>query len=760
MIVEDEEIVAADIQMSVEKMGYSVCATASSGIEAIKKANLTRPDLILMDIVLKGVMDGIEAATEIKTLYKIPVVYLTAFGEDSILKRAKIAEPYGYILKPFRDKDLQIVIEISIYKKQAEARIKKIENWLATILKSIGDAVIASDKERRITFMNSVAEKLTGWNKEDALGKKLTEVLNIKDQNLDDLEKYLVEKVITEGLIINLIEDRLLIAKDGTELSISDSIAPIKYDNDETTGSVIVFRDITDHKSAKEALIESEERYRTVFNSAGDAILIHGEEALQMLAVNTMACNRLGYTHAELMSMKISQIDSPDEAQHIPERVQRLMKLGHIIFETVHMRKDGSLIPTEVSVRRITWGGQTSMISICRDITDRKIAESEHLELEHQYRHAQKMEAIGRLAGGVAHDFNNMLGIIMGYAELTLMKLNPSDPLYDDINEILNAAKRSSELTRQLLAFSRNQKTAPQVINLNDRISQSEKMLRRLIGEDIEFKFIQGTDLCTVEIDPSQIDQILANLAVNSRDAIVGVGSIVIETSNAVLDQAFCNKHPGITTGVYVLISFKDSGFGMNNTTMERIFEPFFSTKGDRGTGLGLSTVYGIITQNKGFVDVYSEEGKGTTFKIYIPRCDKNPEVTQEIIIDKSLKGTETILVVEDEESILRFCKRVLEEYSYKVITATNPGEAIVLTEKHKGKIHVIITDVIMPYMNGKELSERIKLLMPGIEVIFMSGYTADIIDHLSVLDENQRFIHKPFLPENLLRIVRKVLDL
>ena len=254
MIVEDEEIVATDIQTSIEKMGYAVCAMASSGMEAIQKADSTRPDLILMDIVLKGSMDGIEAATRIKELYKIPVVYLTAFGDDSILQRAKVTEPYGYITKPFNQRELEIAIEISIYKKQAEDRLRKMEFWLATVLKSIGDAVIASDKDRRITFMNAVAEKLTGWNHEDALGRNLTEVLNIKDRDLLDLETHLVEKVITEGLIFNLIEDRLLIAKDGSELPISDSAAPIKNDNNESPGSVIVFRDITEHKQLEENL--------------------------------------------------------------------------------------------------------------------------------------------------------------------------------------------------------------------------------------------------------------------------------------------------------------------------------------------------------------------------------------------------------------------------------------------------------------------------------------------------------------------------
>jgi len=262
MIVEDEEIVVADIQASVEKLGCCVCAAASSGEEAIRKAGATRPDLVLMDIMLKGPMDGIDTATRIKELYRIPVVYLTAFGDDELLQRAKISEPSGYIMKPYRDRELQIAIEIAIYKRQAEDRIEKVERWLATVLKSIGDAVIASDKERRVTFMNSVAENLTGWKHEDALGKRITEVLNIKDQDLQDLERHLVEKVITEGLIINLMEDRLLIAKDGTEIPISDSVAPIKDENNEIPGIVLIFRDITDRKRAEERLKDTLGRLR------------------------------------------------------------------------------------------------------------------------------------------------------------------------------------------------------------------------------------------------------------------------------------------------------------------------------------------------------------------------------------------------------------------------------------------------------------------------------------------------------------------
>jgi len=381
MIVEDEEIVVADIQTSVEKMGYYVCATASSGQEAIRKADLTRPNLVLMDIMLKGSMDGIETAAQIKELYKIPVVYLTAFGDDDLIQRAKISEPYGYIMKPYKDRELQIAIEISIYKKKAEDRIEKIEHWLATVLKSIGDAVIASDKERRITFMNAVAEKLTGWKQKDALGKKLTEVLNIKDQDLSDLEKHLVEKVITEGLIINLIEDYLLIAKDGTEIPISDSVAPIKGGTGEIPGSVLIFRDITKRKQAEEALINSEAKYRNIFENAMEGIYQSTPEG-RFVTVNAAFARMAGYdSQVELME-SITDITSqlyvhPEDRNRFHEIMATTGTVRN--FEVEFCRKDGSTFWVVINSRAVRddQGQIRYYEGIAEDITLRKQAEEQ-----------------------------------------------------------------------------------------------------------------------------------------------------------------------------------------------------------------------------------------------------------------------------------------------------------------------------------------------------------------------------------------------
>ena len=338
-------------------------------------------------------------------------------------------------------------------------------------------------------------------------------------------------------------------------------------------------------RQAEEALRESEEKYRTLFDSAGDAIFIHDTEA-RMLAVNPAALERFGYTHAELTSRTIDQIDTPEEAAHAPDRITRLMEQGSLTFETVHRHKDGSFIPTEVSARRITWDAAPAIMSICRDITWRKQAEREKTKLESQLRQAQKMESVGRLAGGVAHDFNNMLSVILGYAELAMDRLNPSDPLHADLQEILSAARHSADITQQLLAFARKQIVSPKVLDPNETVEGILKMLRRLIGENIDMVWLPGSGIWPIKMDPAQIDQILANLCVNARDAIAGVGKITIKTGGTTVDSAYCDGHAEAVPGDYVLLTVSDDGSGMNPETLDKLFEPFFTTKEmDKGTG-------------------------------------------------------------------------------------------------------------------------------------------------------------------------------
>jgi signal transduction histidine kinase/PAS domain-containing protein/CheY-like chemotaxis protein len=391
----------------------------------------------------------------------------------------------------------------------------------------------------------------------------------------------------------------------------------------------------------------------------------------------------------------------------------------------------------------------------------RKQAEKEKLQLEEQLRQAQKMESVGRLAGGVAHDFNNMLSVIIGHANLTLMKLEPGEAIHTSMEEILKAAERSADLTRQLLAFARKQTIAPKVLDLNLIVSGILKMLQRLIGEQIELVWNNQDELWPVKVDPSQIDQILANLCVNASDSISGGGKIFIETGNALVDEGYCATHAGFVPGDYVRLTVSDNGCGMDRETRARIFEPFFTTKDlGAGTGLGLATVYGIVKQNCGFINVYSEPGVGTSLTIYLPRHQGRAEELLRPELPEAVPGgRETLLVVEDEASILDVTTMILTRLGYRVLPASDPGAALALAKEHADEIHLLVTDVVMPGMNGLELATELQTLFPGIKRLFMSGYTADVIAHHGVLDEGLQFIHKPFSLPALGAKVREVLD-
>jgi len=391
----------------------------------------------------------------------------------------------------------------------------------------------------------------------------------------------------------------------------------------------------------------------------------------------------------------------------------------------------------------------------------REKSESERRSLEAQLIQAQKMESVGRLAGGVAHDYNNMLGVIIGYTELALMRTDPANPVRAHLEEILKAARRSADITRQLLAFARKQTVVPRVLDLNETVEGMLKMLRRLIGEDIDLAWLPETNLWPIKIDATQIDQILANLCVNARDAIAGVGKITIETENIRFDEDYCADHAGFVPGEFVLLAVSDDGKGMPPEIVERVFEPFFTTKSaGLGTGLGLATVYGIVKQNDGFINVYSEPGKGTTIKIYLPRhAGPSVEVHAESAAEIELSRGETILLVEDEPQMMKMGKLMLEKIGYQVLTASTPSEATRFASEHAGRIHLLITDVVMPEMNGRDLANRLQSLYPDLKILFMSGYTANTIAHRGVLDEGVNFIQKPFSMRDLAAKVRAALE-
>lgn len=455
-----------------------------------------------------------------------------------------------------------------------------------------------------------------------------------------------------------------------------------------------------------------------------------------------------------MRSMSMSQINTlPPEV--IKGDMEQALNLKRTHFEFKHRKADGSVVDVEVFSSRVPFGDKIYLHSIVHDITEKR-------HLQNQLLQALKMESIGRLAGGVAHDFNNMLSVILGHAEISLGQVEKTNPLYENLQQIMLAAERSANLTRQLLAFARKQTVSPQVLNLNETVAGMLKMLRRLIGEDVDLEWKPAANLSDIMIDPTQIDQILANLCVNSRDAISDNGRVIIETANTSFDEAFCDAHPGCNPGEFVSISVADTGCGMDQDTLTRIFEPFFTTKEvGKGTGLGLPTVYGIVKQNNGFVDVVSEPGAGTKFTIYFPKYIGKSEIIREVAATNNpVRGQETILLVEDEVSILKMTKLMLERMGYKVIASSTPGEAIRLAGEHAGEIHLLITDVVMPEMNGRDLAKSLLSLYPGLKRLFMSGYTADVIAHHGVLGPGIHFIQKPFSAKSLASKVREVLDI
>ena len=401
------------------------------------------------------------------------------------------------------------------------------------------------------------------------------------------------------------------------------------------------------------------------------------------------------------------------------------------------------------------------LLNMTKLISEMTFQKLEQMELTAQFQQAQKMESVGRLAGGVAHDYNNMLGVILGFTELAIEKVNPSEPLHADLMEILAAAKRSTAITRQLLAFARKQTIEPKVLDINETVDSMLKMLRRLIGEDIDLAWMPESNMWSIKIDPAQVEQILANLCVNARDAIGGVGKVTIETHTITFDDAYCAEHTGFVPGNFVLLAVSDDGCGMDEETRENIFEPFFTTKElNQGTGLGLATVYGIVKQNNGFINVYSEPGKGTTFRIYLPRHKGQAKKTREQATAEILASRgERVLLVEDETAIRKMAQKMLERLGYQVLTAAAPGEALRLAEEHRNGIQLLITDVVMPEMNGRDLANQLQNQYPDIKILYMSGYTANVIAHRGVLDEGVQFIQKPFSKTDLGIKVRAILD-
>jgi two-component system cell cycle sensor histidine kinase/response regulator CckA len=635
-----------------------------------------------------------------------------------------------------------------------DRKVKELEvseSDYRTLVDNIPDLLYRTDLQGRIVYVSRSVYDLTGYTIEEAIGMKMAEGIYL----IPEERSIFLAKLQENGSVTNF-EARLK-RKDGSTWWASTNAHFFKDMNGEIKGIEGISRDISELKSTENALKESEERYRMLHDASIGGLFIHDQGIV--LECNQGLSEITGYTLDELIGMDaLNTLVAPDWR----ETVRRNIESGFgQPYEAEGVRKDGTIYPLLIQGKNIPYKGRTVRAVEYRDLTEKKQADKEKEDLEGKLRQAQKMESIGRLAGGVAHDFNNMLTVILGHVGMALADLESSHPLYSRLEKIRSAGERSADLTRQLLAFARKQTVSPKVLDLNQTVGSMTSMLKRLIGEQIDLAWLPGKNVWSVNMDPSQIDQILANLCVNARDAIADVGKVTIETGNAEFDEAFCNDQVGFLPGEYVLLAVSDDGCGIEPEVLDNIFEPFFTTKeSGKGTGLGLAMVYGVVKQNNGFINVDSQPDQGTTFKIYLPRHrDKNVCLPDKGPGQPAERGYETILIVEDEPEILEMTTMMLERLGYRVISASTPGEAIYLAKEYNGKIDLLVTDVIMPEMNGRDLAKNILHYHPNLKRLFMSGYTANVIAHHGVLDKGINFIQKPFSEENLGSKVREAID-
>ena len=542
-------------------------------------------------------------------------------------------------------------------------------------------------------------------------------------------------------------------SKDGTERVIN--FIPVLL---ETGEILMVCEDVTERKRMDDALLNAAQQWRTTFDSITDMVSLLDLEG-GILRCNKAMANYIGKPFNEII--KHSWWEMVLGTKALIEDCPFLRSKKTLQRETITLPLNDRWFNISIDPILDETGSLIGAVNIISDITERKRAEKEMAALQEQFRQSQKMEAIGQLAGGVAHDFNNLLTVIRGYSQLSLGELPKGTPLWENIEEIRRAADRAADLTRQLLAFSRRQILEFKTVNLNNLIQAMEKMLRRMIGEDIELIIHGAENLGSIKTDPGQMEQILMNIVVNARDAMPSGGKLILETDNVHLDEEYARSYPSVKPGYYVKLSISDTGCGMTPEIRERVFEPFFTTKEKgKGTGLGLSTVYGIVKQSDGNVWVHSEPGKGTTFAIYLPRMDGPAEMLiKKGESDEVPRGDETVLVVEDEEAVRKYAVRILKKQGYKVLEATQGDEALLALERHPETIDLILTDVVMPGMSGPKLVESLQQIRKKSKILYMSGYTDESVIRHGVREGEVNFVQKPFTLEMLGRRVREVLD-
>ena len=628
------------------------------------------------------------------------------------------------------------------------------------LIASLQDGLVLTDERLVITEINPRMTEMTGFTREDLIGRS-PPYPYWADENRATHEHFLERTLAGESAEYD-VECQ---TKSGERLSVIFSRSPLRDFDGRITGTVTTLKDVTERKRAEERLLDSEELYRSVTDTASDGIVSIDEQS-RITFVNRAAETIFGYAADEMLGRPLTMLMPPDLRPVHLSAIGRYLRTGErrLSWEAIELRglhRDGHEIPVEVSFGEVARRGRRVFTGVIRDVTERRQTEEALRHSEEQLRQAQKMEAVGRLAGGVAHDFNNLLTAINGYTELILGDLGPDDPLREEMLEIQKAAESATALTRQLLAFSRRQVLEMRVLDLNEVIAALAPLLARVIGEDITLRTVLTPDLRPVKADRSQLEQVVMNLAVNARDAMPHGGRLIIETRNVDFDDADAREHLDVNPGRYVMLAVTDTGTGMDAETQARIFEPFFTTKErGKGTGLGLSTVYGIVVQSAGTIWVYSEPGVGTTFKIYFPEAVEEMRRPEPLIRPAvPAGGSETILLVEDDPAVRGLAEQVLSRHGYGLLVAPTPALALDMAREHGERIDLLVTDVIMPGMTGRELAGQLRAVRPELDVLFMSGYTEDAVAGPDGLMDGAEFLPKPFTPDGLARKVRAILD-
>ena len=715
-------------------------------------------DLVLSDFNILG-FEGLQVIEAIKAGYPgLPVIIVTGTGSEEIAVEAMRSGAADYVIKtPRHIQRLPITIQAVLEKRHLKAEkarsiaeLREARRDWEEIFQAIGHPTLILESEYNIVNANRAACQAVGLLEAELRGRKCYEIFHDSQQPPENCP---LKKMLHSGRL-----EAMEMEMNALGGAFIVSCTPVLDEAGRLQKVIHIATDITPRKRAEEALRQSEEKYRRLVKQV-PAVVYKGHRDWGLECFDQKIEEITGYSMEEFNGRQKTWLDLifPEDLDQARNSFKEALKGdGSYVAEYRIRKKTGevSWLQARNRIVRDTAGKFDYISGVFFDITERK-------ELEDQLIKAQKMEAVGILAGGVAHDFNNLLTAIMGYSEMMMMGLRPEDPFHLYVEEITKAVNRGASLTNQLLAFSRKQILQPQVINLNDMVTDMDKMLQRLIGEDIDLVTCIDQELGLVKADPSQIEQIIMNLAVNARDAMPHGGKLTIETANVYLDQAYAQGHADATPGPHVMLAVSDNGTGMDTETLSHIFEPFFTTKeSGKGTGLGLATIYGVVKQSGGNVWVYSEPGQGTTFKVYLPRVEEGLEIvkpkTAPVI---SLEGKETILLVEDDVGLRELISRALRHYGFTVLEAAQGGEALLLCEKEKAPIHLMLTDVVMPHMSGATLAERLRVLHPEMQVLFMSGYTEDAIVHHGVLNSDVNFIPKPFRMLALVQKVREVLD-